>query len=153
MSNQNNLLLLTYLVAPRSCPPEFEQVQNNCFYISDRRVGWIEAKKQCEARKSELVSFEFESKQSDLLRWVGDMTRRRRGKFWTSGNDIQSEGVWLWDVGGAVPDFGWTQLGLEESLEENCLSWSVSFGFNIGDSEASWQGASCCNNLRFICQV
>jgi len=144
----------TTTVAPRICPSEFEQVQNNCFYMSDRRVGWIEAKKQCEARKAHLVSFEFVSKQADILKWVGEKTRRRRGKFWTGGNDIQVEGVWEWEgAGGIVPDFGWTQLGLEQSLEENCLSWSASFGFNIGDSDASWQGASCCNNLRFICQV
>ena len=57
--------------------------------MSDRRVGWIEAKKQCEARKAHLVSFEFVSKQADILKWVGEKTRRRRGKFWTGGNDIQ----------------------------------------------------------------
>ena len=52
-----------------------------------------------------------------------------------------------------VDSFGWTQLGLEESYEENCLAWSVSFGWNIGDNESSWSGASCCNRLRFICQA
>ena len=91
---------------------------------------------------------------TELLSWVSDKTRRRRGKYGTAGNDIHTEGAWQWEgVGGAVPRFGWTQLGLEESLEENCLSWTVTFGFNIGDSDSSWQGSSCCNNLRFICQA
>ena len=64
---------------------------------------------------------------------------------------MQVEGVWRWEGAGLVPSYGWSQP-LEQSLEENCLSWSLSFGFNIGDNDSSWQTASCCNNLRFICQ-
>ena len=54
-----------------------------------------------------------------------------------------------------VPQFGWSEGSEAEynSLQENCLVWSVRFGFNIGDSESSWQGASCCNSLQFVCQA
>lgn len=142
-------------VAPRSCPRGFEQVKNDCFYLSDRSVGWIEAKKGCEGRGARLVSLETEDKMQNLLDWVSDKTRRRRSKYWSGGNDIEVEGAWQWEGtrGGQVDTFGWTQLGLEESFEENCLAWSVSFGWNIGDNESSWAGASCCNRLRFICQA
>ena len=103
-----------------------------------------------------LVSLEQEDKEEDLLVFVSSSTKRRVTKYWTAGNDIHKEGVWEWEGkrGAAylVPDFGWGEEPYN-SPEENCLSWSVSFGFNIGDSDSSWQGASCCNSLRYICQL
>ena len=145
-------------VAPRSCPPTFEQVGSVCLYISDKRVGWIEAKKECEARAASLLSLEDVEKYDRFVEFISRKTRRRRGKFWTAGNDISTEGRWLWEgaerpEAGRVPEFGWSEDGQSNSLSENCLAWSVSFGFNIGDSDSSWQGASCCNSLRFVCQA
>ena len=84
-------------VAPRSCPRGFEQVKNDCFYLSDRSVGWIEAKKGCEGRGARLVSLETEDKMQNLLDWVSDKTRRRRSKYWSGGNDIEVEGAWQWE--------------------------------------------------------
>ena len=142
--------VLFITVTPRrQCPREFEQVGADCFHLSDRGAGWIEAKKRCEAAGGGLVTLDTASRAAALLDWVGTRTRRRRGKYWTSGNDIATEGAWRWAGGGAVP----AEAVLEQSLEENCLSWSLSFGFSIGDSEASLGPASCCNNLRYICQV
>jgi len=138
---------------PRSCPPDFEPVSNNCYFISSERVGWIEAKKKCELKRSRLASLEHEDKEEDLLEFVSSSTRRRVSKYWVGGNDIRKEGVWEWEgTNNLVPDFGWSEDPYN-SAEENCLSWSVSFGFNIGDSDSSWQGASCCNSQRYICQL
>ena len=35
------------------------------------------------------MSLDNSDKQSRLLRWVSDETRRRRAKYWTAGNDIE----------------------------------------------------------------
>ena len=91
------------------------------------------------------------------MEFISLVTRRRRGQYWTAGNDIKTEGSWVWEGAETelVPQFGWSE-GSEaqyNSLQENCLSWSVRFGFNIGDSDSSWQGASCCNSLQFVCQA
>ena len=138
---------------PRSCPPGFEPVSKNCYFISSERVGWIEAKKKCELKRSRLASLEHEDKEEDLLEFVSSSTKRRVSKYWVGGNDIRKEGVWEWEgTDNLVPDFGWSEDPYN-SAEENCLSWSVSFGFNIGDSDSSWQGASCCNSQRYICQL
>ena len=147
-------------MAPRECPLEFERVGPSCLYLSDKRVGWIEAKKECEVRGAALVRLEDPGQYETFLEFVGRLTRRRRGQYWTAGNDIRTEGSWLWEGAGPgdqeVPQFGWAE-GSEalqyNSLQENCLAWSVRFGFNIGDSESSWQGASCCNSLQFVCQA
>ena len=72
-------------------------MKNDCFYLSDRSVGWIEAKKGCEGRGARLVSLETEDKMQNLLDWVSDKTRRRRSKYWSGGNDIEVEGAWEWE--------------------------------------------------------
>ena len=113
----------------------------------------------CEAREASLLRLEDTEKYDRFVEFISRRTRRRRGKFWTAGNDITTEGSWRWEGSSLdqnlnlVPDFGWAEDGLYNSLEENCLSWTVSFGFNIGDSDSSWQGTSCCNSLRFVCQA
>ena len=132
-----------------------------CLFLSDKRVGWIEAKKECEARGAALLRLEDAGKYERFVEFVSRVTRRRRGQYWTAGNDIRTEGSWVWEGEGEggedrlVPQFGWSEGSEAEynSLQENCLVWSVRFGFNIGDSESSWQGASCCNSLQFVCQA
>ena len=148
-------IFFNYSIAarPRSCPRDFENISNNCYLISTERVGWIEAKKKCEIKGARLISLEFKEKQEDLVEYVSSITNRRRGKYWTGGNDIHKEGVWVWEgVGGEVPDYGWAEDPYN-SPEENCLSWSVTFGYNVGDSDSNWHGASCCNSQRYICEV
>ena len=99
------------------------------------------------------MSLELEGKEKELLSFVSSVTKRRREKYWTGGNDIHKEGKWEWEgTNSDVPDYGWAEEPYN-SAEENCLSLSVNFGFNFGDSDSSWQGASCCNSMRFICQL
>ena len=148
-------LLATPLISarPRTCPNGFENISDNCYFISSERVGWIEAKKKCEMKDARLVSLEHENKEADLLSFVSRKTQRRRARYWTAGNDIHKEGVWEWEgTGQKVPRFGWSE-GPYDSPEENCLSWSVTFGFNVGDSDSGWQSASCCNSQQYICQL
>jgi hypothetical protein len=97
---------------------DFENVSNNCYFISSERVGWIEAKKKCEMKDAQLLSLSHKVKEEDLLEFVSGITKRRRAKYWNGKNNVSKEGKW-----------------------ENCLLWSSSFGFNIGDSDSNWQGA------------
>ena len=143
--------------APPECPVGFERAGAACLYLSSKRVGWIEAKKECEARGASLLRLEDAAKYERFVEFISLVTRRRRGQYWTAGNDIKTEGTWLWEGAETqlVPQFGWSEGSQAQynSLQENCLAWSVRFGFNIGDSDSSWQGASCCNSLQFVCQT
>ena len=134
----------------KNCPDDFDLVDGECYFISAERVGWIEARKKCEVRKSNLISFDSERKRTKLAEYVRRTSRRRRSEFWTSGNDISREGVWQWAEQpgglGRVAAGGW--LGAQyTSLEENCLVWSVA---TRGEG---WTSSSCCNSLGYICEV
>ena len=123
-----------------------------CYYVSKEKAAWIEARKECQRRGAELVSLQNENGYSDVINMIGRESFKRFHEFWTSGNDIEQEGVWEWVGGrGAVPYFGW----LEEpsvSAVENCLLWLVELD-REGRQRNSWTGSSCCNNFRYICQL
>ena len=68
--------ILNISARPRSCPPDFENVSNNCYFISSERVGWIEAKKKCELKDAELISLEDKDKEEDLRFYYASMKVR-----------------------------------------------------------------------------
>lgn len=133
--------------SPASCPADYTDTPAGCIYVSPDRVGWIEARKKCEQRSGLLLSVQTRDKMRTLEQVLVAAMRRKREEFWLSGNDIEEEGQWEWaKLRSPVPQFGWTDSPYS-SHEENCLSWSV----EAGDSH--WHGASCCNNLRYICEL
>ena len=131
-----------------SCPADYIATAAGCIFISQDRVGWIEARKKCEQRSGALLlSLQSRDKMRALEQVLVAAMRRKREEFWLSGNDIEEEGEWEWaKLRSPVPTFGWTDSPYN-SHEENCLSWSVEAG------DTHWHGASCCNNLRYICEL
>ena len=134
-----------------SCPSEFQAIPGGCIYISDERVGWIEARKMCAKRSSVLASMQTRGKRTDMLGAVLRQMRRRRDEFWLAGNDIEEEGVWQWAGrlargSGVASGWGWSEAPYI-SHEENCLAWQVE------SEEDFWHSSSCCNNLRYICET
>ena len=115
-------------------------------------MGWIEARKKCQQRKSLLLNLQNKRKKEKVVEYVSSSTRRRRSEYWLAGNDIEEEGVWEWAGGReAVPDFGWTEEPYN-SHEENCLAWTININ-SPSESRDGWHGSSCCNNLRYICEM
>ena len=133
--------------SPAGCPADYTPTPAGCIFLSTDRVGWIEARKNCEQRSGLLLSVQTREKMRSLEQVLVAAMRRKREEFWLSGNDIEEEGEWEWaKLRSPVPGFGWTDSPYN-SHEENCLSWSVEAG------DTHWHGASCCNNLRYICEL
>ena len=142
-----------------SCPRGFDSIGSGCYSFSRQRMGWIEAKKSCELDGAHLVNLETEREMQDILDHLVGNSRRRRSRFeyWTSGNDINEENNWVWGTSGGrrqsgVPDFGWLDPPLP-SAEENCLTWSATVISSGRRMSSSWHSDSCCNNVRFICEL
>ena len=92
------------------------------------------------------------------------MSCRSRYEYWLGGNDIDEENTWVWSgsgnrIGGRsfspnllVPSWGWIDDPLP-SGEENCLTWSITVLSGGQRTNAGWHSDSCCNNIRFICEM
>ena len=89
---------------------------------------------------------------------------RSRYEYWLGGNDIDEENTWVWSgsgnrIGGRsfspnilVPSWGWIDDPLP-SGEENCLTWSITVLSGGQRTSSGWHSDSCCNNIRFICEL
>jgi hypothetical protein len=118
-------------------------------------MGWIEAKKSCELNGAHLLTLESIEESEVVLEHLISQTRRRsRFEYWTAGNDIEKEDIWEWSGSReAVPDFGWLDPPFP-SAEENCLTWSVTIVSSSRRRMSNgWHSDSCCNNVRFICEL
>jgi hypothetical protein len=144
-----------------SCPRSFKNLDTGCYYFSTDRMGWIEAKKTCEAMTPDgrLVSIESPAERDQLLKQVATQSRSRF-EYWTAGNDIDTENNWVWAGygGSAVPDFGWIDRPLP-SAEENCLTWSIRDGLtnkfepaSLAESEYSYFAGNSNNAFRAYCR-
>ena len=163
--NLTNWRLQCTFFAGFKCPDNFYKIDNECFYVSDDKVTWIEARKSCEMLSSKLLTLESESKTIKLSNYLRTVVKRHYNEFWTSGNDIVREGDWVWSesefdtgqVRSRVPDFGWSEQSFT-SIEENCLVWVVEIVTRSrsvgapGQVVDGWHGASCCNMHQFVCQ-
>ena len=106
----------------------------------------------CEQKGARLVSIQTVEKKDMMVSLVSSLSKRRRSQYWLAGNDIEEEGVWEWArLRTRVPDFGWSEEPYN-SPEENCLAWTVDRQ-QSRESSDFWQGLSCCNNLRYICEM
>eukprot|EP00095_Tigriopus_kingsejongensis_P001321 maker-scaffold249_size238305-snap-gene-1.13 protein:Tk01321 transcript:maker-scaffold249_size238305-snap-gene-1.13-mRNA-1 annotation:"PREDICTED: collectin-12-like" len=121
------------------CPPKFKQLPTGCYFFAQERMGWIEAKKECEFMTpgTNLVAIETPGERDALMSEISSFGRSRY-EFWTAGNDIDREDEWVWSGsrGRKVPEFGWIDLPIT-SAEENCLTWSLTncleeVGFRTG---------------------
>ena len=80
--------------------------------------------------------------------------------FWTSGNDVDLEGDWVWTEGGGRKvgrevGRGGSKVWLQSpsiSLEENCLVWSITRSGRSGVREGGLSEA-CCTSSPYICRV
>ena len=63
-----------------SCPAGFEVVEGEegeeqCYFLSTERVGWIEARKKCESKAAQLVSLDSRKKIKSLSEHITRSTR------------------------------------------------------------------------------
>ena len=65
---------------------------NECFYVSQEKVTWIEARKYCQTKSARLLTLNSESKAIKLSEVIKNVAKRHFNEFWTSGNDIEEEG-------------------------------------------------------------
>ena len=152
-TNENIKTILNKNLFPGvSCPEDFIAINRKCYFISNDRVGWIEARKMCRQKGALLVSIQTQEKRREVRSMVSSTSRRRRSEYWIAGNDIEEEGVWEWArTRSAVPTFGWSEEPFN-SPEENCLAWTVE-SEEEGETTDFWHGSSCCNNLKYICEA
>ena len=82
-------------------------------------------------KQSALLALESEAKAIRLSHLIETISQRHFNEFWTSGNDIEVEGVWNWvglEEGGRseVPSFGWSEESFRSRLIQSSYQIQIS---------------------------
>ncbi|XP_062599411.1 hepatic lectin-like [Saccostrea cucullata] len=138
-----------HIVAGADPCGRWTKLSSSCFLFSDFQVSWPEALMVCKAFNSTLVSVDSYEKNLMLEGYLqirhphdSDKTTVR---YWTGGNDIESEGNYYWiGTDQRLVYTNWNP-GQPESDIEDCLSM-------LGSTNFQWHDVNCNFKEYFICE-
>lgn len=85
------------------CPPHFERVGNQCYYISDTQVNWLDAHFACKDRNSRLAE-PIKAEDHRLRRFMLRNDKARTTK-WIGGMYNWQKNQWQWGYSGRIMDY------------------------------------------------
>lgn len=80
------------------CPPHFQRIGNECYFVSKERVNWLDAHFECKDRNSRLAEpFKHEDR---LLRKFLIRRDQNRADIWIGGIYNWEKNHWQWGYNG-----------------------------------------------------
>lgn len=96
--NSNNPKLLRAKRMYALCPPEFQKVGNDCFFVSAKRESWLDAHFDCKDRNSKLAEpLKFADRRLRKYLHNKDQTN---GEKWIGGMYNHQIRKWQWGYNG-----------------------------------------------------
>lgn len=137
--------------------PDYFRVGSKRMLMLYQEKNWTEAKADCEARGMKLLTPSSQQNNIDLRDALNKRIWENRPVadiiywyLWTSGNDVDREGVWKWDTTGEL--FTYTSwLSKDEpngGRAENCMELRM-----VAWDHTLWNDANCENKKRYICEA
>ncbi|XP_065080755.1 uncharacterized protein rgn isoform X2 [Ochlerotatus camptorhynchus] len=125
------------------CPPHFFRIGNECYFISQSRLNWLDAHFECKDRNSKLAEpMKYDDK--NLRKFL--QTTKEKNFIWIGGNYNWRANKWQWGYNGK--DIGYqsfSQMVPGQDLKFHCAVLSPEVKFR-------WSAKICTEKLNFICQ-
>ncbi|CAC5391770.1 unnamed protein product [Mytilus coruscus] len=133
--------------------------ENKCYYFSDDKTNWNDAKSICESYEGMLVEV-ISSCELDFLKtkatgyssyniYYGYVYLHKVSfiAFWLGGTDIEKEGNWIWST--SQTDITFNDWGLHQPSntngKEHCVQMKREYNLK-------WNDDPCMLGTRFICE-
>ena len=127
-----------------SCPDtQFKRSGNKCFGVSEHSLTNSEAVTQCSKRGAVLATIanaEDDNFVGSLM--PGSVVHGSDG-YWIGVNDLQEEGVFVWQDGSALSYDNWAQSWPKVDSQSNCVTKSA--------RGEKWYNMNCHLDRRFVC--
>lgn len=82
------------------CPPRFVRIGNECYFISQNRVNWLDAHFECEDRNSHLAE-PFNRQEDRVLRkYLNHLSESRPSEIWIGARFNYQRNKWQWGHNG-----------------------------------------------------
>merc|ERR1712179_9952 len=127
------------------CADGWQKFGGRCFKQSDKVLAWKDAEEECQSwwPGAHLASIhsdeEFKFVQQNF----------RRIKIWLGGNDIETEGEWVWTDGSEWEFEGWHPPRQPDNAggNQDCL-----LGNWPSKDKPNWDDNNCPRKFRFLCK-
>lgn len=143
-SHRNNPQLTRAKRMYALCPPDFQKIGNDCFYMSKKKYNWLDAHFECKDRNSKLAEpMKFADRR---LRKYLQNRDEMLGEKWIGGMYNHQQNKWKWGYNGGEMKYQAFDDGVEGSnLEYHCTVMDP-------HSEYKWTARKCTELHYFICQ-
>ncbi|KAG7457673.1 hypothetical protein MATL_G00229790 [Megalops atlanticus] len=128
----------------KQCPRDFLPFKSSCYYFSHAKKNWTDSRKDCKARRADLVKIASQGEQEFLQHHC------RSEYYWIGLTDSAKEGTWMW-VDDSRLSLGYWEDGEPNNWEnrnEDCVH-----GFRKEDALKSWNDAACYEQWFYICET
>lgn len=81
------------------CPPHFIRIGNECYFISQNRVNWLDAHFECKDRNSRLAE-PFKQEDRFLRKYLNHLADSRPADIWIGARFNWERNKWQWGHNG-----------------------------------------------------
>lgn len=81
------------------CPPHFVRIGNECYFISQNRVNWLDAHFECKDKNSRLAE-PFKQEDRSLRKYLNHITGLRPDDLWIGARFNWELNKWQWGTNG-----------------------------------------------------
>ncbi|CRK96090.1 CLUMA_CG009526, isoform A [Clunio marinus] len=126
------------------CPPQFQKIGNDCYYISIRKESWLDAHFECKDRNSKLAEpLKFADRR--LRKFLKNKDRVREDK-WIGGMYNWQQNKWQWGYnGGEMKHNSFADKEAKSDLRYHCTTMDPA-------TEYKWSAKLCTERHYYICQ-
>uniref|UniRef100_H3BZF8 C-type lectin domain-containing protein n=1 Tax=Tetraodon nigroviridis TaxID=99883 RepID=H3BZF8_TETNG len=132
------------------CPDGWQEFEGQCYYFSDNKLKWEEARERCQQQGADLVQVSSKEEQQFLTDRVKPMMSDNDDLFWIGLTDSVTEDTWLW-VNGSSLDERLKFWAIDEPNNyldgEDCVRMG-----NTGGNINSWSDRACGHSEKSICE-
>ncbi|XP_063608909.1 macrophage mannose receptor 1-like [Penaeus indicus] len=124
-----------------ACPPPFTKIGDECFYLSDVKKNWNDARRQCQGMGGDLAV------PSDVPALDAFVFGKVEGPgVWIGGTDQYNEGVWNYINGDPIKAQDWSKSQPDNLGGEDCLEIRSYFDPPVNDY-------ICSVEQHFVCEI
>ena len=121
------------------CDSSWTQYGSHCYRFYQEQLTWSDAKARCEREGGDLTSIHSAEENQFLA------TISQNAYTWIGGNDLDTEGTFVWSDGSAWDFTQWEAGEPNNSGDQDCALT----GFQ---GRAVWDDSHCTRKLSFICK-
>ncbi|OWF41356.1 sperm receptor for egg jelly-like isoform X2 [Mizuhopecten yessoensis] len=125
-----------------ACSVDWHRYQSDCYLFINVTDNWANAKESCKQQKAHLVRID-DAGIDNFLR----TTMKTKGMYliWTGANDIDTEGVYVWEDNGARVNYSdWGENSpTNRTADQDCVIFAV---------RRAWMDKKCTKYYKYACQ-